>query len=225
MHVITMVCFANSRKLGGRCLAGKRLDNLVDPKWVRPISTSETGEIPASNCRYSDGSQPAPLDIINLGLLHHNPHQHQQENWLINPVVPLQKINRLDYESAQQYLDSRHDLWESSISSSNYMNNRLEADLISNHNDSLRLIKVKNLNLTTVESVTGKNQLRGAFEFSGKEYAFPVTDIFQEGRFLNQLHGKTLSIGECLVTVSLGEQFKGFYYKLIAGVILPGEHG
>lgn len=202
---------------------GKRFGNLDEPRWIRPISQSDTGELPELNCRYSDGSSPAVLDVINLELLRYKPHQHQQENWVINHDVPISKIDRINYESAKQFIDTTPNLWDGFSSSSNFVNNRVETKLIQNHKDSLRLIKVDNLALSVVESISGKKQLRGAFEFFGTEHALAVTDILQEERFLNQLQGKTMDFGGCLLTVSLGEPYKGFCYKLIAGVILPGE--
>ena len=42
----TIICLANSRKKGGYCIAGKEIVNhQVTPKWIRPVSDTESGEL------------------------------------------------------------------------------------------------------------------------------------------------------------------------------------
>ena len=38
MDSIKIVCLANSRKISGRCIAGKIMDS---GKWIRPVSSRE----------------------------------------------------------------------------------------------------------------------------------------------------------------------------------------
>ena len=48
-----IVCFANSRKLGGRCIAGKEwLADGVLGQWIRPVSDREFEEVSAYEQRY-----------------------------------------------------------------------------------------------------------------------------------------------------------------------------
>ncbi len=40
-----VVCLANSRKLNGRCIAGKELVQGKATDWIRPVSTREHEEV------------------------------------------------------------------------------------------------------------------------------------------------------------------------------------
>ena len=81
-----IVCLANSRKRGGRCIAGKEL--LVGGlagAWVRPVSNRENEAVDDGERQYRDGTEPAVLDVIDVPLIEARPKGHQQENWLLNP--------------------------------------------------------------------------------------------------------------------------------------------
>lgn len=53
--------------------------------------------------------------------------------------------------------------------------------------------------------------------FGGTYYSLPVTDATYERRFLARRDG-VYDISECCLSVSLGEAYGGFVYKLIAAV-------
>ena len=52
----TILCLANSRRPGGRCVAGKEKINNQFGGWVRPVSNRPTEEISQKEGRYKDGS-------------------------------------------------------------------------------------------------------------------------------------------------------------------------
>ena len=62
----TFVCLANSRKLSGRCIAGKEFSNNIPGDWIRPISEREHHEISEVDRRYSDGTTAQTFDIISV---------------------------------------------------------------------------------------------------------------------------------------------------------------
>jgi hypothetical protein len=62
-----IICLANSKKLGERCIAGIALDT---GRWIRPVCDSlhpEDGRVPTSVCRV-DGREPELLDILEIPL-------------------------------------------------------------------------------------------------------------------------------------------------------------
>jgi hypothetical protein len=68
-----IVCLSNSRKLNGRCLAGKEISGNGSGTWIRPVGDREHGEVSEYERQYEDGSDPQLLDIINVPLLDPQP--------------------------------------------------------------------------------------------------------------------------------------------------------
>ena len=67
-----------------------------------------------------------------------------------------------------------------------------------------------------------KRRVQGQFTHSRHEpYGLWVTDPGYEREYLAKLDG-TYEIGACYLTISLGEPFEGWCYKLIAAII-PAE--
>ena len=65
-----LVCLANSRKEGDRCIAGKEV--LADGRfggWICPVSNREDEAVSAGERQYQDGSEPRLLDVIDLPVL------------------------------------------------------------------------------------------------------------------------------------------------------------
>ena len=80
-----ILCLANSRKLSGRCIAGREIIADNPEAWIRPVSKREHQEVSEEESRYEDGTEPAVLDVINVPLVGPHPHLYQQENWLLDP--------------------------------------------------------------------------------------------------------------------------------------------
>ncbi len=81
MSPAEVICLANSRKLGGRCIAGLRVD---DSGWLRPVGTLPDGTLYPPNYTLSDGTVAAPLDVVQIGIRAHRPLTHQPENWVVD---------------------------------------------------------------------------------------------------------------------------------------------
>jgi hypothetical protein len=83
---------------------------------------------------------------------------------------------------------------------------------------SLMLIKPENPRAYQTTNVRGESQIRAVFIFNGYAYDLPITDIDFEDRFRNN---STLldSCTHIYFTISLGVEFRGRHYKLIAGVV------
>ena len=81
MKKFTMLCLANSRKHGGRCLAGLLTNG---GGWIRPISANPGGALNEKDYRLPNGAEPRVLDVIEIGCTCPKPAPHQPENWLID---------------------------------------------------------------------------------------------------------------------------------------------
>lgn len=218
-----IVCLANSRKPGGRCVAGKEL--LVGGHtgaWVRPVSDRENEAVDDGERQYRDGSEPAVLDVIDVPLLKAKPKSHQQENWLLNPRLYWTRERRASVKEVHQLVDPIKELWDNGYSSRSGHNNRVPELVARELTYSLCLVEVSELTLH-VYSVSSpypdsvRRRMNGSFSYYGVDYCLRVTDPVCEDRFQAMgIH----NLGECFLTVSLGEKFKdGYCYKLIAAVI------
>ena len=89
-----IVCLANSRKLLGRCIAGREwIEGQGAGAWVRPVSARENREVSEYERQYEDGSDPRVLDIVDVPVLEPLPNDFQTENWLLNPEFYWRKVN------------------------------------------------------------------------------------------------------------------------------------
>jgi hypothetical protein len=102
------------------------------------------------------------------------------------------------------------------------MSDRVPEDQAANLTDSLRFIHVRDCSFSTYtrtnEFGTAKLQVRARFSVSGVSYNFRVTDTAIEQVAQNN-PGALSGQKSCHLTISLGEPFQGYVYKLIAAVI------
>lgn len=211
-----IICLANSRRPGGRCIAGKEI--LADRSigsWVRPVSAGLYEAVSDQDRRYRMGGEPQVLDVIDIPILRAQPEHHQQENWLIDNRHRWVKIGRITVARLNQYTDPPADLWPNGDSTLNGLNDRVPMDLAHNLRDSLRLIPVNALTL----SVSAPGSAQGEFQFNGINYRLRVTDPNYHRRDLQQ-HNDDIQIENVFLTISLGGTFDdGYNYKFIAAII------
>ena len=218
-----IVCLANSRKRSGRCIAGKEI--LGDGRsgaWVRPVSDRATGEVSEDERQYEDGSDPSVLDVIDVPVLDAQPSSFQRENWLLDPKYYWSKIRSMTRNDLADFVDPATPLWVNGYRTYNGRNDRIPLDEADDLDSSLRLIKVDRLDLIVAQPGRAFNDYRrrvqGRFTYSDVDYWLRVTDPVYERRYLSQPDGN-YEIGESYLTVSLGESYQGYSYKLIAAVI------
>ena len=65
----TILCLANSRKLGGRCVAGREIGENGVGQWIRPVSNHGHGEVSEADRRFENGVDPMVLDIVEIPML------------------------------------------------------------------------------------------------------------------------------------------------------------
>ncbi|MGW1016174.1 dual OB domain-containing protein [Streptomyces niveus] len=217
--VKTLVCLANSRKLLGRCVAGMVDDD--SGEWVRPVSARLSREVSDKERRYKDGTDPRVLDIVEVPLLRPLPHDFQSENWLLDPNYYWKKAGTIGWRGLLALEQRPSSLWINRSSTYHGNNDRIpdeEADTLS---DSLKLIRVTDLVLQVHApgAMFGdqKRVLRAHFSHARHSYIMRVTDPECEQEYLAKPDG-VYRLGESFLTVSLGEPYEGYVYKLVAAI-------
>lgn len=219
-----IVCLANSRKLHGRCVAGREWNEGRAGSWIRPVSARELGEVSEYERQYEDGSDPQVLDVMDVPVLEARPVGCQTENWLLDPKRYWEKVGRLSWLELPLLADTDASLWVDGHSTYNGVHDKIPIETAQRLENSLRLIRVDKLGLSVFKPDEAfgnmKRRVQGRFVYGGKHYGLWVTDPTYERRYLAKLDGN-YRIGECYLTVSLGEPYGGACYKLIASIFVP----
>ena len=112
-----LVCLANSRKLSGRCIAGKEISNRRVAGWVRPVSARVHEEVSEYERQYEDGSDPRVMDIMDVPLLDPRPKAYQQENWLLDSEQYWVKAGCTGWDKLERLADPVEPLWTNCLGS------------------------------------------------------------------------------------------------------------
>ena len=217
-----MIVLANSRKLGGRCVAGISTSS---GEWIRPVSDLAHGELDTYRCRV-DGRQAALLDVVRFDYTERCDDPVQPENvlvadtdWdLVDVIDPSGAYPRLrDHLSpGPVLLGNRGKAVKGSVA---------EAGL----DASLALIEPTapvELVLQPPGETGGKLKPSAAFELDGKEYELRLTDYVVAPRVQRAGVGRHapedlgLPVGDrTLLTVSLAEAHNQWHTKLAAAML------
>lgn len=215
--VKTVVCLANSRKLGGRCIAGKTIDSKTSPMWVRPVSARADGALSPFEIRFSDGRCPQLLDIVKIPVRCVAPHYYQRENYLIGGG---RWSSEAQFEGDLAHLcDKVGTLWLNGCRSGGGINDRVPLAEASKLRSSLLLIAPESVQLRVVDSFE-KKSVRVRFVYQRVYYDLKVTDPVVETRYLDRPIGtETIGARPLYLCVSLGVPFDGYVYKMVASII------
>ena len=163
-----IVCLANSRKLSGRCIAGKELVTGRPAEWIRPVSAREHEEVSEYERQYEDGSDPRVLDIMDVPLLEHRPQGYQQENWLLDRREYWKKVGRAAWEDLEDLVESAGPLWTDGHSTRSGRNDTIPLSLAEDLGSSLRLVRVDRLILSVFKPGEAfgdqKRRVQGRFQ-------------------------------------------------------------
>jgi hypothetical protein len=225
----TILCLANSRKMSGRCLAGKEITGSKTGAWVRPVSVREHQEISEGDRRYKDGHTANLLDIILIPMLDPRPGTYQSENHLIADRYYWKKIGTATWDQIQKALDTdAAPLWIDGFSSNGGDNDRIPEDRATKVKGSLLLVKPTDLKIIVAPkgdpNAPDKRSVRARFALKGGTYDLGLTDAAMETKYLKGKNG-TFPITDAVLCISLGEPFKGYVYKLAAALITPDRVG
>ena len=217
----TLVILANSVKHHSHCVVGKDINT---KEWIRPVS-SDTGEAlsdeQSSYLNKEKNWRVKPLDKITMEFSKHVPLAQQPENYLISKEKWVSSF-KIERNELAQYIDSPKNIWLDTSTNTNRVTSSLVASKEIVIKQSLYLIKIGVLNLqVSTEMVDGveKYKLRGSFMYNDIKYAdLTITDP----KIWSEYKEKPLGVYELkdvYLCLSLGEEFHGFYYKIIAAVI------
>ena len=101
-------------------------------------------------------------------------------------------------------------------SSSTGINDRVLYEERGSINYSLALVE------TQLKAYLKNGQIRGVFNLGGVEYDLSITDLRFE-KWFRGVDENECSFDRAFICLSLGELFKGFYYKLIAGLFIISD--
>ena len=188
-----IVCLANSRKLAGRCIAGREWTESGAGNWIRPVSKRDNQEVSEYERQYEDGSDPQVLDIVQVPVLEPKPDNFQTENWLLDDEYYWQKVGRLSQLELPKIVDPVEPLWADGYSTYNGRNDKIPLESAGEVVSSLRFIRVPRLKLSVFAPGeafgNAKRRVQGQFDHAGSRYALWVSDPGYERTYLAKLNG------------------------------------
>jgi len=219
----TILCLANSRRPGGRCVAGKELVKGKLGGWIRPINAQNSSAISESDLQYENGKLADVLDVVTVPMLEARPHGHQTENHLIDPDDYWEKQARATWAQIVAATDTvTGSLWSNGDSSYHGTNDKVAGALANRLTNSLLLIEPTRLELMVARESQyqggSKRKVRANFDFNGARYNFVVTDPWIEAKYLAGADGNYPVEGSRLC-ISLAEVINGLAIKLVATVL------
>ena len=203
---VKLLVFANSKKLGGRCLAGIDIETR---RWMRPVSKTFDREI-QNSATYKDGCWIRPGDLIEIEIESPVPRPHHPEDFEFSgEVTVIKKSALLDF--SQLIVDEfakKNRLLETT--GNRFTKKEIDENPVSN---SLAIALATNIDFHTRTYMSNHTSARITFESPvGTKWDLPQTDDNLESLD---------PISEGIICISLSEYFekKGFHYKLASGVV------
>lgn len=222
-----MICLANSRKHGGRCIAGLTVH---EGEWIRPVSREPDGVLYPRHIRLANGSQPQVLDLLRAPCLKPVPKKYHPEDWELQEMSwslkarpvgsELLEIVRSNIQYDGPLLGDTED--------------RLSCTLLDRKpiSSSLALIAPKDILWLVQPKEGGGIKRKVSFRLGKVRYMLSLTDPSWETRLQNLspgsysygMEGLSAGEGEPVFTISLSEPFQpeptrpGCCYKLVAAV-------
>ncbi len=210
-----LVCLANSKRDGGRCVAGRLVTDQGFGPWIRLVADEAGGPVPTSYYW-----QFLPSHIVEVPVASHAPFRHHTENHVI-ASGDWRRAGYMTCEELGKLVESPEGpLWLNGDSSSGGYNDRVPEECLRGLSRSLYLVRPENVELqATYEQLRGwsKQRIRASFDLCGEHYKLVVTD--PQIRKQDWEAGSVYSMDDALLCISLGEPFHGYAYKLAAAVI------
>lgn len=216
----TIICLANSRRPGGRCIAGKTDQG----DWIRPVSRTPHQGLSTSDVAYQGHGHPEILDTMRIQFLSAAPYLHQRENHTIDDQYFWEKTGRLSPSELPLLLDKPRTLWNNGSHTRFGKNDKVAAPVAAALGNSLYLIAPKNVTVRVgIEGADFGNprkKIRAHFIYNLQEYCLSVTDLSAEATYKNLKEGD-YPLQDAYFAISLAEKNPNdeYCYKLVAGII------
>jgi len=199
-----IVILANSRKLSGRCVAGK--DEYGT--WIR-LTKNNDGPIPSMEAR-----NYYMLKIVEAEGLINNPSTRFNYHTENSTYTTARPTGNLDLSLLDRLIDKPINIF----GIGNYVN-EVEAQEL---NESLIFVKVSKFTIYLKSSGQYGDKLRADFTYNKKKYTdMAVTDSISEEKFKDKRSPYKETYANAYITVSLGVLFNSCAYKLVSGIIIP----
>jgi hypothetical protein len=222
----TIVCLANSRKLAGRCVAGKEWDGCNLGAWCRPVSARDRGELTAERWYFKTWRDPQLLDLIEVGLLGPRPSTFQTENYLVDTSMRWKYAGHVSARHLLTALDRpTGPLWTNGESTGSGLNDKVPAAVAERQQNSLVLVQPQLLRITVstegADVGNPRRRVRGHFSLAGHDYVLAITDPIAEKQIMSNPDGFSRQLQNPILCISLSEKYsaQNACYKLIAGVM------
>lgn len=210
---LTIICLTNSRKPGGRCVAG--LDCKTG-EWIRPVRRGG-GAVTIGDISYISGHPAKVLDIIKIPVIEREPLYYQPENWVIDIKKYWEKKGKFSAEELENFCGKVEYIFCNS-------SDRLSVEQCqSNVDSSLTLVKLNKIMFEKKEKPHGSGtQIRAHFKYKKHWYNLVVTDVEWEQGFNKKENGCHEYEGVFYLVISLGELLEttNSHFKLVASVII-----
>jgi hypothetical protein len=234
MTIKRILVLANSTKHHPRsCVAGRELIDEGGGKtrwagWIRPVSNHDEGALDFGERRLTTGTDPKPLDIVQICFRAHDNNPLQPENWLIEPGLAWAKNASVAVQDLLPLLEEPQDLWLQA----GQQNDRVHQSFLRQLPQvrSLYLIKPDQF-VFEVRSKTWDNEttkkIRAGFRYRKQYYSLALEDPLIKRKyfpdFSKTVDGDTPINKAVLLCVSLPQEFKefkepGFHFKVVATV-------
>jgi len=224
-NIKTFVVLAASRKYGGYCIAGKEWADGKIGSWVRPVSRRANGELTVEEVRMNNQELPGCMDIVDVET--HGParHAYQKENFFSAEKQPWIWQWKLPDAALDKLLDHPDSLWLEGFSSTSGLNDRVPEEIaVKNDTPSLYLIRPDDFTILVSDDLYGRKKVSARFTYRRTTYLLSVTDMMIEREYLMKPQDEyPLDNKNIHITVSLGEPFNGFCYKLVAAVMMQNK--
>ena len=230
MYSREIVILANSRKYGGRCIAGIDIDT---HDWVRVINNpliqrDDPSVFMQDDLQYYYGSAFGPQlgDVVKIGFQEKCPLPHQPENELIDRKK-WDHTGKMGYSSLRDFTDAdTGDLIRyCGDTSDNISDAMIQANPL---RESLAFIHLtqdtNNTSIAEEENSAGKMKTRLSFRYEGYDYDLVVTDetyALMKGQSEDEANLHEIIERDCYAAIGLGGLFERMnaYYKLVVGLI------